>query len=230
MLVRPSQAHIVLAGVSVFERQTFWIAQELDAIASRFNQADPLSVELHGSPMHGGRSEWRRFPVADRMRAISDALAVIARSHPSNTLFGAAIKKPISDPGAAIDIAFEQVCRMFDRYLKRLHRQGQTHRGIIVFDKATYETEIQSLAIDFRQFGREWGVIHNLCEVPLFLDSRASRLVQVADLVSFALFRLHERKDSRFFDIIEHRFDMVAGKQRGLVYMDPDTSGQQIIG
>ena len=160
----PSQSHIILAGISVFERQTFWIAQELDAIASHFNQADPLSVELHGSPMHGGRSEWRRFPVADRIHAISDALAVIAKSHPSNTLFGAAVKKPAIDPGAAIDIAFEQICRLFDRYLKRFHRQGQTHRGIIVFDKATYETEIQSLAIDFRQFGREWVVIHNLCE------------------------------------------------------------------
>lgn len=75
---------------------------------------------------------------------------------------------------------------MFNRYLKRLHRGGQTQRGIIVFDKATYETDIQSLATDFRKFG--WGVIHNLCEVPLFLDSKASRLVQAADLIWYALF------------------------------------------
>jgi hypothetical protein len=197
------------------------LLKELDKIAARFNPADPAAVELHGSPMHGGRSEWRRFPVQDRIRAISDALAVVAKSHPSNTLFGAAVRKPTADPDSAVDIAFEEVCRRFDRYLKRLHRAGQTHRGIIVFDKATYESDIQSLAIDFRSVGGEWGVINNLCEVPLFLDSKASRLVQLADLVSFAIYRFHERQDSRFVDIVQDRFDVLAGKARGLAYIDP---------
>jgi hypothetical protein len=51
----PSQKHFVLAGISVFERQTYWLSHELDEIAARFNPADPPAVELHGSPMHGGR-------------------------------------------------------------------------------------------------------------------------------------------------------------------------------
>jgi hypothetical protein len=221
----PSQSHIVLAGLSVFERQTYWLARSLDSIAAQFNPADPASVELHGSPMHGGRSEWRRFPTPDRIRAISEALSIMANSHPSNTLFGAVVKKPSIDPASAIDIAFEQVCQMFDRYLKRLHRGGETHRGIIVFDKAAYETDIQTLARDFRHVGRDWGVINNLCEVPLFLDSRASRLLQIADLISFALYRRYERDDHRFVDIILHRFDTVAGQMRGLIYLDPAASG-----
>jgi hypothetical protein len=61
----PGQHHFVLAGISVFERQTYWLAQQLEQIAARFNPADPFSIELHGSPMHGGRSEWRKFPVLD---------------------------------------------------------------------------------------------------------------------------------------------------------------------
>jgi hypothetical protein len=138
----PGQHHFALAGISVFERQTYWLAQQLDQIAARFNPADPFSIELHGSPMHGGRSEWRKFPVVDRVRAISDALDVIAESHVTNTLFAAAVKKPINDPGSAVDVAFEQVCSMFDRHLLRQHKKGNTQRGIIVFDKATYETEV----------------------------------------------------------------------------------------
>ena len=55
----PSQKFFVLTGVSVFERKTHWIEQELNAIAERFDQADPHSVELHGSPMHVGRGIWR---------------------------------------------------------------------------------------------------------------------------------------------------------------------------
>jgi hypothetical protein len=126
----PAQKHFVLAGVSVFERQTYWLSQKLDSIAARFNAADPASIELHGSPMHGGRGKkWRCFPAKDRVRAISDALASFADSHVTNTLFGVAVKKPIDDPAAAVYIAFEQICSMFDKHLLQLHRQHNTQRG-----------------------------------------------------------------------------------------------------
>ena len=59
----------------------------------------------------------------------------------------------------------------------RLHKANDTQRGIIIFDKATYKSTIQNLATDFRTIGHEWGVVRNLSEVPLFLDSKASRLV-----------------------------------------------------
>lgn len=214
-----SQKHFVLAGISTFERQTYWLSARLDEIAARFNPSDPGLVELHGSPMHGGRSEWRRFPVADRLRALSDALAIVPKSHPSNMLFGVGIKKPKTNPQIAVEKAFEQICSMFDKYL-RMHKRGDTQRGIIVFDKATYETDIQNLAKNFRSMGHSWGVVRNLSEVPLFLDSQASRLIQLADLTSFALYRLYEREDYRFFNLIKDRFDVVRGQPQGLIYFD----------
>lgn len=58
------QKHFVLAGISVFERQGYWIANELDKIAEEFNPADPLSVELHGSPIYGGKRFWREHKKA----------------------------------------------------------------------------------------------------------------------------------------------------------------------
>jgi Protein of unknown function (DUF3800) len=216
----PAQKHFVLAGISVFERQTFWLSQELDAIAARFNASDPSAVEIHASPMHGGRGKWRTFPAPDRIRAMSDALAVIAKSHRTNMLFGAVVRKRVTDPGAAVDVAFEQICSMFDRHLLQLHRQKDTQRGIIVFDKATYETAIQSLAIDFRTVGHRHGIVTNLSEVPLFLDSKASRLIQLADAVAFALYRFYEANDSRFIDIIHERFIGIK-RSKNIIYI-PD--------
>lgn len=49
------QTHFVLAGVSLFERQGYWIASELDNLVSSINPADPAPLELHGSPMLGVR-------------------------------------------------------------------------------------------------------------------------------------------------------------------------------
>ena len=56
-----SQNYLVLAGVSVFERQSYWISNELDKIAARFDPANPDEVELHGNPMLNGKGIWRHY-------------------------------------------------------------------------------------------------------------------------------------------------------------------------
>jgi hypothetical protein len=213
-----SQQHFVLGGLSVFERQGYWIAQQLDQIAAKFNPADPASVELHGSPMLNGSKLWRKFPLPERIAAIKEALGVLADSHGSNRAFAVAVNKVSVSPRDPVEFCFEQVCSRFDQYLMRLHRSRDTHRGMIIFDKSTAETSIQRLAIDFRSVGHQWGVVRNLSEVPVFLDSRASRLVQLADLIAYATFRHYERKDSQFFDVFKHRFDTDGGVLHGLYH------------
>lgn len=211
-----SQEHFILAGISLFERQGYWIAHELDKIAARFNPADPGSVELHGNAMLAGRKYWRQFSKLDRVNAIKDALQIFADSNRSNRLFLCVIKKSIASPADPIELAFEQLSSRFDHFLMRLHRNGDTQRGIIIFDKSTYETTIQNLASDFRTIGHSWGVIRNLAEVPLFIDSKASRLTQLADLVAYAAFRMYEKSDDQFFPLIQHRIDQEGGIQHGL--------------
>jgi len=45
-----------------------------------------------------------------------------------------------------------------------------------------------------------------MAEVPVFLDSRASRLIQLADLVAYAMKRHLVNADSQWFNLIEPRF------------------------
>ena len=123
--------------------------------------------------MRGGGKMWRKFPVEMRLRAISDALAVVRDSGDATKLFAVAVRKAKVSPTDSVEYAFEEVCKRFDKYLMRLFKAGNKQRGIIVFDKATYETTIQNLAADFRSIGHKWGVVRNLSEVPLFLDSES---------------------------------------------------------
>ena len=53
----------------------------------------------------------------------------------------------------------------------------------------TERMRLQSLAAEFKAVGHSWGVTHNLADVPLFVDSRATRLIQYADLVAYAMWR-----------------------------------------
>ena len=73
-------------------------------------------------------------------------------------------------------------------------------------DESNYEQPLQALAREFRISGTRWGDLRNMAEVPLFVDSRASRLVQLADLLAFALWRRYEKNDAIFFDTIVSKF------------------------
>ncbi|EPY02000.1 DUF3800 domain-containing protein [Magnetospirillum fulvum] len=219
-----SQRYFVLAGLSVFERQGHWLSEQLDAIAARFNPADPSSVELHGSPMLTGSKFWRSVPRSDRIQAIRDALGVFAVSHRDNRAFGVAVQKEAISPRDAVDYAFEQISSRFDHYLMRLFKSGNPQRGLMILDKSTREAAIQNLAIDFKNNGHSFGKLRNMAEVPVFLDSRNSRLVQLADLIAYAIFQKFERDQSFLFDIFASRFDSSGGIIHGLhVYDRPAT-------
>lgn len=215
----PAQKYFVLAGVAVFERKTHWIEQKLNEVALRFSAADPHTIELHGSPMRAGREGWKAHPLPDRLAAIKDALQFgVADHYPKGVrLFGAVIKKDAIAGQDPVTHAFEQLTSRFDLFLKRLHHKHQdSQRGIMLFDESSTEQRIQTLAREFKYTGHTWGKTSNYAEVPVFLDSKASRLIQLADLVAYALFRFHEYGDNSFYDVIKHCFDSEGGVEHGL--------------
>jgi hypothetical protein len=92
---------------------------------------------------------------------------------------------------------------------------------MIVLDKSSYETSLQTLARDFRTSGQKWGQVRNISDVPLFVDSRATRLIQYADLVVYAFGRYYEHGDDEFSSIIASKFDTEGGIIRGLTHHTP---------
>ncbi len=167
-----------------------------------------------------GRRQWRAIVPEQRQTAYRKALKILAAAK-GVRLFGAAIYKAALSPDDPMEFAFEQISNRFDRMLGRLHRTGDTQRGLIVLDKSSYETSLQRLAVNFRTAGRRWGQTHNLSEVPLFVDSRATRMIQFADLVAYSLRRYYEKGDASYIDIIRASFDAEGGVIHGLVHFAP---------
>lgn len=214
-----SQEYFILAGVSVFERQTHWVEQRLNDIATRFEPTSPHELELHGSPMRSGKGAWRKILKPDREQAIKDALqfGIVDQSSDLLRLFGTVVKKsklPAVDP---VIHSFEQITSRFDMFLARLYnKHNNAQRGLMLFDESTTERRIQTLAREFKYQGHSYGKTRNYSEVPVFMDSKASRLIQLVDLVAYAMFRNYEHNDSQYFDIFKHRFDSEGGVTHGL--------------
>lgn len=215
----PSDRHFVLGGVAVFERGLYHQIQAVDACVEAYGLGDPHDIELHASPMYAGRGFWHQ--VRDRKARegmITSALATL-HNRPSIRLFAIAVDKEVVSPRDAVEIAFEELCSRFDLFLTRIYnRRGDQQRGLIVMDKSIYERPLQMLARTFRIDGARWGHFRNLAEVPLFVDSAASRMVQLADLVAWSTFRKYELSDGRFFDPLIPLFDADGGVLHGLVH------------
>jgi hypothetical protein len=120
-----------------------------------------------------------------------------------------------------MEFAFEQIANRFDRMLGRMHKAGDTQRGLVVLDKSSYEDSMQKLTLEFRKAGHRWGQLHNFADVPLFVDSRATRLIQYADIIAYAVRRYYEKGEATYFDLIKRRFDAEGGVLHGLVHYTP---------
>jgi hypothetical protein len=149
---------------------------------------------------------------------IKAVLQVLARSYGSARAFACAIHKPSFQNMDPMEHAFEDLCSRFDRYLNRLRSEGDRQRGLIILDESSHETSLQELAKDFRTLGTTWGVIRNLADTPLFVNSKASRIVQLADDVAYAVFRRYNASDTQYFDVIAAKFDSAEGVMHGLAH------------
>ena len=215
-----SDRHIILAGIAVFERQLHWLSLKLDEIARQIWPDNPHNLEFRGADMLGGKKHWRGVQKAQREAAYRAAMETLGQS-PYVHIFGAAIHKAARSPVDPMEYAFEEICSRFDRFLARHHSRGNTQRGLIILDKSSYETSLQQLAQDFRLMGHRWGQLYNLMEVPLFVDSKATRMIQYADLVAHAMRRYYERGESTYFDLFSQRLDTVGGVVHGLTHFKP---------
>ena len=222
----PNETYFILAGVSVFERQIFHLIKNVDDFIKSLGLGYPEDeVELHASVMASGRARpWKGIPRQARLKIIEDALRVFQESHRSNKAFAIAVDKQACAPSDPVEYAFEEICNRFNLQLQRIYNRsrdpdGDAQRGLVIMDKSeNYESALQNLARKFRIQGTRWGDLRNMAEVPLFVDSRASRLIQLADLVAWAVWRRYEFQDTRYFDRISPRFDAEGGVMHGLVH------------
>jgi hypothetical protein len=216
--------HVILAGLAIHERRGHWLSKSLNELAQDLWPDSPHTLEFRGADMRSGKKHWRGLGKDQRASAYRHALALLAESPPDGVrLFGIAVHKAACSPEDPMEYAFEQITSRFDHFLGRLHKRGNTQRGLIILDKSSYETSLQGLAKDFAIDGHRWGNLHNIAEVPLFVDSTATRLIQFADLVAYALRRYYEAGDAELFDIIRTRFDSEGGVVHGLMHRKPQT-------
>jgi hypothetical protein len=110
----------------------------------------------------------------------------------------------------------------FDEMLGRQGKLvGEHQRGIVIHDRSSTERQVQNWADKWRQLSGRIGTLTHMTDVPFFSDSRASRLLQAADFVAWALWRYYgvRNRDDRWIKPLWDHFDSQGGQMHGLIHV-----------
>lgn len=139
-------------------------------------------------------------------------------------LFAECIDKTHFDPSKSkqsIDEqAFEQIVSRFEQFLVKTDHSDENQSdnyGLLVHDNN--QTVAKKHTAQMRKFlidGTLWTDVEKLIETPLFVDSELTRMVQVADLCSYALRRYLENGEEELFNHIFKRADRARGTVVGV--------------
>jgi hypothetical protein len=119
--------YFVVAGIALYETDTFHLAQSLDGLQARFLPGNADHVPLHVSTLRSGfGKEGEPFSALDkaaRRTLVNAVYAEIARSRAR--LFGVAMDKSWTR-GDCYERGFEEIVNRFDRMLARVSRESPT--------------------------------------------------------------------------------------------------------
>ncbi len=217
--------YFVVAGLAVFERRTYYLARELNQLQARYFPDSTGHIPFHASALHAPESRvpppFNSLSSEQRRSLLRDIYQVISDS--DVRIFAVAMEK-VSISENPYERGFEEIIIRFDRMLARIHRErDEQQRGLIVVAESSYRENLEILARRIAEEGHRWGDIHNLADIPYFAPANNTRLLQLADFVSNAVFGRYESGYARYFDQIAARFDQdQEGRLHGLVHVAGD--------
>lgn len=212
----------VVGGLAIHASEVDDMRREVEAIVAKHLDAHLHGLELHATEVLGGRGGWRGVPRHVRDAVAADLVALVGQRQPRRRLFAVAREPGAVSHADPLERVFEELLLRFSTFLRKA---GGGELGLVIADEAKYEKTLQPLAQAWRETGTRFGRLTNIAEVPLFVDSKATRLIQLADLVAHAVFR-HYRPaaDDSLLKQLLPAFDTGAdGKLHGLTHLTQKT-------
>jgi Protein of unknown function (DUF3800) len=159
---------------------------------------------------------------SERLKLMNEMCSILAKTPDSVSLFAVAMHKASLPHFEPIGKTCEEIAGHFDAMLTRLEARDskpEKQRGLMIFDQTAHQKTLHSLLAEYRTTGASWGKVKHLAEIPMFTDSKLTRMLQWADFVAYAVFRRYQHADSSFFDRIVGKFDHSGGILHGLVHL-----------
>lgn len=197
---RQDLEHVTVGGVAIHEQAIEPFRARVDEVMATVLDPQNRGLEIHAAAMTAGRGAWRKIPRDVRYDLLVRLSALLGSFQPDPG-YGllAVARAPLAVPKVdPLERVFEELLLRFRSMLDRLSQEDDQQFGIVVADEAKYEQILQPLVAEWRDTGvarHRLGRLDRLVEVPLFVDSQATRLLQMADVVTHAVWRFYEHRN-----------------------------------
>jgi hypothetical protein len=233
----------IVGGLAVHENDLLKLQRRLDVVVKAHSPggASQERFELHAAEIQypqrrrqqgKSTSAWEEVTLHRRRRlitAVYDALIDFEPSDPGKPIrfFGAVMQDTHRRNSQR---AYEEILHRFDAMLNRISFELDIEpheRGMIVHDRHVIERNLQDWTRRWQLAAGRLGRLDHVVHVPLFADSMASRLIQAADMVCWALWRSYGLPNPHqdLLESILPLFDAADGKIHGLVHMSDGFKG-----
>ena len=225
-LTNPDKEHVVLGGFAIHENDVRRLAREVEAVVARHLDPHLRHLELHAQHIRKGKGGWRGVPNAVKVELLRDVGGLLA-TFPANHPFGlfAVVRRPGAIARAEpLERIYEELAMRFNSWIRKNRVGDVAQHGMFICDEAKYEKIVQPLVRDWQAGdGSRIGRLTRIIEVPLFVDSAASRLIQAADFVAHAVYLDYEGGDRSHLEPLLPAFARRAnGYLDGFVHLTPE--------
>lgn len=199
----PDSKVFVVGGIAVHEDAVRPLAGEINRTINRYvGRSAGVRLEVHGSPMRGGRGLWKPISPGRRHGLAHALLGHVNRwqhkgSGSEIQPFAVVIDRDHSQ--SPTETSYGELLFMFDLFLRDGRREGDPHNGILIADRSRYERTLEAW-VEVARARRSRPEndprrLYALAETPFFVDSKSTRLMQIADLVAYSLYRGYNADD-----------------------------------
>lgn len=220
----PRDNVVVIGGIGVHEDAVRPLAGTINGILNaHIGRGQAADLEIHARDMNGGgRGRWRRISTPKRLALMNALLELVGgwKHEGSNSLilpFGVIVDRGRTE--TPVQTGYAELLHAFDKQLRDKRKVGDAHNCVLIADRGQYEQAITSWveAARSRPRGRrDRRRLHALVEPPFFIDSASTRLMQLADLVCYALYRAYNVDD---WLLADHVHPCMRGDQGVLIHL-----------
>jgi hypothetical protein len=205
------QSHFVLAAVAVQEDHTFDLIRRMDIIQKKYFPSVHIPIPFHAVEIREGKGHFDKMAPEDRENLLLDICNLIGRQRfPRLVTFATVLHiSVLRTQDEALDRTVADLTNRFNIFLNRLRTKGHPSKGLLIIDQA-HQERYRDLIHEYQSKGSKYGYLGHIIDIPYFAGLSDTRLLQLADVCAYSVYRCYERNDSKYFDAIFPSFDKVA--------------------
>ena len=221
----PNDEYFVLGSVAIYETRAYHLSRAIDEVQEKWFPSSSESIEFHAAEIFNRKCEpWRSLSKEQCRSILLEVCDAVCSVYEKGLyLFGVAVHKDSFPQDDIIEKAFYELCGHFDEFINQSNYEldkRERNRGLMVFDSSRYRGHLDQLLNQYMaRGGTKYGRLKNFADAPTFADSKTTRLLQAADIVSYSIFRRYNASDTLFFDRLLPRFQKTGTTIHGLMHL-----------